>query len=336
MGKTKFIALLVDDSKLSRNLLKHYIFGEFDDVDVFEASNGNEALEIYRQKKPDLTFLDLTMPGMNGFEFLETLKASGDKTGIIAVLSADMQDSSKNSALTLGADYFVQKPIKNQLSRINGIVNNIRAGLGMDSEQLSDWQREYLEKLFEKASAKAAEAMATMTEKKVSMTPPHVSIVDRTKLSEYIREKFDPKDKLIVLKQPFSGNFNGYAFVIAEQGKMGQIAALVSNGLVEPNDVESYKDTLMELTNVLLGSCVGAFGNNIEMPVTLFPPMEVGEEISKVDDASSDSMLLRYALVAKTTLNVDGMGAEMELAMVLSISSMKVLMAYLDGKLKAE
>ena len=66
-------ALVVDDSRLARNELKR-LLKEFDRVQVVgEAANAMEAKERIEADKPDLVFLDIQMPGKNGFELLEDL-----------------------------------------------------------------------------------------------------------------------------------------------------------------------------------------------------------------------------------------------------------------------
>ncbi len=71
---SKIRTLIVDDESLARTRLKRLIENEKDFDIVGEATNGLEALELITELKPDLVFLDVQMPELNGFEVLEQLE----------------------------------------------------------------------------------------------------------------------------------------------------------------------------------------------------------------------------------------------------------------------
>src|SRR3569833_4440964 len=68
--------LVVDDSSLSRKLVIKALPPEWD-VEVTQASNGQEAIELYRKGKAHVIFLALTMPIMDGYQVLENQKREG-------------------------------------------------------------------------------------------------------------------------------------------------------------------------------------------------------------------------------------------------------------------
>ncbi|MBL7865546.1 MAG: response regulator [Cyclobacteriaceae bacterium] len=69
----KTTCLIVDDEKLARELLREYLEG-FPQIEIIgECAKGNEAVEQINKQKPDLLFLDVQMPGMNGFDVLEEI-----------------------------------------------------------------------------------------------------------------------------------------------------------------------------------------------------------------------------------------------------------------------
>ena len=87
--------LIVEDDEATRAILVGMLDREGCRVDV--AENGLTALERVRKAKPDIILLDLLMPKMDGFEFLATLRATPDGSGIpIVVLTAkDLSDSER-------------------------------------------------------------------------------------------------------------------------------------------------------------------------------------------------------------------------------------------------
>ncbi|WP_046756316.1 LytR/AlgR family response regulator transcription factor [Kordia jejudonensis] len=66
--------LIIDDEEDARNLLRQYISAYKELLIIGEASNGYEAVELINKLKPDTIFLDIQMPGFNGFEVLTHLK----------------------------------------------------------------------------------------------------------------------------------------------------------------------------------------------------------------------------------------------------------------------
>ncbi len=108
---TKMIFLVVDDSKISRKWLIEMIPKKIaESINIIEANNGEEALEMYEQHKPDIVFLDITMPIIDGFEALERIKAM-NPSALVIMISADRQKSTKEKVLGLGASAILSKPI---------------------------------------------------------------------------------------------------------------------------------------------------------------------------------------------------------------------------------
>ena len=71
--KNTITTILVDDEPLARKLLKEYL-QDFPDIKIIaECKNGRQAIKAINENKPDLIFLDIRMPGMDGFEVLEHL-----------------------------------------------------------------------------------------------------------------------------------------------------------------------------------------------------------------------------------------------------------------------
>ena len=107
--------LLVDDAAFMRMMLKTTL-GQAGYTDVIEAADGAQAVEMYQAEKPDLVFMDITMPNKDGLEALKEIKAL-DPAATVVMCSA--MDSIKS-----GAKDFIVKPFKPEriLSTIKKIL----------------------------------------------------------------------------------------------------------------------------------------------------------------------------------------------------------------------
>lgn len=104
--------LVVDDSKSSRKVnlaLVRELVG--DAATCLEAANGEQALAILTSQTVDFVLLDLTMPGMNGFDVLAEMRRQNLGARVI-VVSADIQRVAKERVAALGAVAFIDKPIR--------------------------------------------------------------------------------------------------------------------------------------------------------------------------------------------------------------------------------
>lgn len=101
--------LIVDDAAFSRRMLRKYV--EAEGYQVLEATNGQQALEMVQQHQPNCILTDLLMPDVDGFQLLQTLREQG-WTIPIAVITADIQDTSRQRGQALGAAGFINKPAK--------------------------------------------------------------------------------------------------------------------------------------------------------------------------------------------------------------------------------
>lgn len=105
------VFLIVDDSKISRKWLIEMIPKKIlEHAVIIEGTNGQEAIDLYKEHHPDIVFLDITMPVVDGFEALEVIK-NFNPEAIVVMISADRQKSTKEKVLALGASAIIAKPI---------------------------------------------------------------------------------------------------------------------------------------------------------------------------------------------------------------------------------
>ncbi|MGE5073595.1 MAG: response regulator transcription factor [Anaerolineae bacterium] len=116
--------LVVDDKANVRTLVRDYLTEQ--GFHISTADNGQNALYAARHDKPDLILLDIMMPEMDGYEFIQAYRKESDTP--IILLTAKLEESDKVIGLELGADDYITKPfgMRELVARINTVLR--RAG----------------------------------------------------------------------------------------------------------------------------------------------------------------------------------------------------------------
>jgi CheY-like chemotaxis protein len=111
--------LVVDDTDDIREMFRFVL--EMRGYKVLEASNGREAIDVALVEKPDLIFMDLHMPGTNGFEIVRQLRHDWrTKTRPIVAVSAMDPLTAGPVAIAAGCDAFISKPV--EIDTLNSVV----------------------------------------------------------------------------------------------------------------------------------------------------------------------------------------------------------------------
>jgi len=105
--------LIVDDEVHIRMLLEQTLEELEEDygVEILSAQNGEEGLGLIKSRKPDVVFLDIMMPKLNGYEVCQRVKEDPEANGIgIVLLTAMGQEVDRRQGLELGASRYMTKP----------------------------------------------------------------------------------------------------------------------------------------------------------------------------------------------------------------------------------
>ena len=120
----KLTALIVEDEKVTNELLSSTFKNFFAGVE--SCFDGDCALETYKEKKPDVVFVDIVMPGMDGLELARKIRDI-NKDQIIIVISASNDMQKISESIEVGVNSFIQKPIdtKKILELLSNVANMI-------------------------------------------------------------------------------------------------------------------------------------------------------------------------------------------------------------------
>ncbi len=111
--------LIADDMLLNRKLIKRALERKIENINFYEASDGNKALEYIFQRNVDIVILDLIMPKKDGFEVLKEVKSTEEFRDIPIIVNSAMDEVDiVREALELGATDYFTKPLTIQQMEI--------------------------------------------------------------------------------------------------------------------------------------------------------------------------------------------------------------------------
>jgi DNA-binding response OmpR family regulator len=103
--------LIVDDEDMMRTLLRHVLERmNMDDLEVLMAEDGDEALRVIADKRPDLILLDVLLPKLNGYDVCQRVRRMSGYNPYIIIMTARGSVNDRQRAEATGANDFMTKP----------------------------------------------------------------------------------------------------------------------------------------------------------------------------------------------------------------------------------
>lgn len=116
MENKKYRILIADDEPIERAVIGKTIRNYFgDEMEVYEAVNGREAIEIFRQKDCQIALLDISMPGIDGLEAAEEIRRENGTCSIIFLTAYDEFDYAKRAIKVRALDYLLKPSAREEL-----------------------------------------------------------------------------------------------------------------------------------------------------------------------------------------------------------------------------
>ncbi|HZT96408.1 MAG TPA: response regulator transcription factor [Chloroflexota bacterium] len=130
--------LLVDDEPEVAEIVSLAFSFHRPDYEIVHAENGWEALRKTDEAQPDIIILDVAMPGLNGFEVTQRLRARSDIP--IILLTAKGLEEDKVRGLETGADDYIVKPFgpKELMARVDAVLRRTNAGTPESRDEIFD------------------------------------------------------------------------------------------------------------------------------------------------------------------------------------------------------
>jgi len=275
--------------------------------ETIEAANGDQCLEIVAIDPPDILFLDLVMPDLDGFAVLKALQDAGFKLPVI-VLTADIQDGVKKECHRLGAVALIHKPPKENevLAALDAALNPVVTTL--DDTELTPQQRDLIAELIHIGVGHAASTLHSLIGHKITLVVPEVCLIT---LDSYQRSHPEIADQLLsTVSMDFRGSFDGSAsLMFPTDSAHTLVSALTGEYSDSPRLDELRAGTLAEVGNILLNGVMGSISNTLNIGLSYFVPDHIECPIAHIflrNNAEADTVLQARTVFSINDLEVTG------------------------------
>jgi chemotaxis protein CheY-P-specific phosphatase CheC/DNA-binding NarL/FixJ family response regulator len=354
--------LICDDSNMARKQVARSLPDGWD-VDISFATNGFEAIEAIKAGKGDVLFLDLNMPGMDGYEVLQAI-VTEDLPTMVIVISGDIQPEAHQRVTSLGALDFIQKPVnKDKLTEILSSYGIFNADKSIDElpaeapvavidthssskldlppvstpsqvEELEATSKEELgflepdlrdcyQEIANVAMGRAGDLLARLLDVFVVLPIPNVNLIEVSELSMAL-SAVEVNESTSGICQGFIGaGVSGEALLILNDSSFKDIATLMN--YKQKLDESSELELLMDMANVLIGACLSGVSEQLDMNFSQGHPVVLGQHRKISELIATNSKRWRRTLAIEISYNIENYPIKCDLLLLFTEESMKTL-----------
>ena len=324
--------LICDDSRMARNQLARCLPQDWD-VEVHFAEDGQHCLEVAQQINPDLIFLDLNMPIMDGYETLEEFRAQDLEYDVI-VVSGDIQPDAQARVIGLGALNFVKKPISKEKMRetlhLHGIhtstesIEDEPATSNQPKADLNDQDTfvDACQEIANIAMGRAGDSLARFLDVFVELPVPKVNHIEIGELIMALQFA-EQESTVSSVCQGFIGpGLAGEALLIFNDSSFKNIAELMKYRGEIDDHVEL--ELLMDTANILVGACLQGISDQLDIDLSQGHPVVLGQHV-KIPELLNNDKPWNKTLSIEITYSIENKGINCDLLLLFTEDCIETL-----------
>ncbi|MGF1760478.1 response regulator [Photobacterium sagamiensis] len=322
--------LICDDSALARKQMARALPASLN-ADVTFAINGLEAIELLKQQTFSLMFLDLTMPEMDGYQTLQTIKEHGLSIKVI-VVSGDIQPQAQARVKDLGAVAFLKKPVDKAYLKtlIKDLLPSPELSLDTVIQRVTTpalRRRDVYLEVANVAIGRAADSLARHFNVFVNLPLPNVNVFEVSELHMTMRH-LASNSTMSGICQGFSGEgIAGEALVLLSDSSVNDLTSLMKYPGESECDVEL--ELLMDVSNILVGSFLKGLGEQAEVKFFQSHPVLLGKHLPIESLIEHTSGNWRRTMTFEVSYGIEGTQIKCDLLLMFVDESLPLL----DSKL---
>lgn len=255
--------LICDDSSFARKQMARALPADWDAVVNF-APGGEEALKAIRDGQGSVLFLDLNMPGMDGYQVLETIRAM-DLPTMVIVVSGDIQPEARARVLKLGAMEFLKKPVDaRQITEVllkYGIYQTSTARRREVAIEVT--AQDGYKEIANVAMGRAADRLARLLGAFVVMPIPNVQQVQCDEIMSMLRQAVMSDDNDTVSQGFIGSGVAGEALLAFDVNGYPDLAKLMKHQ--GELDRGAERELLLDAAGILTGACLNGIAEQLDI-----------------------------------------------------------------------
>lgn len=328
--------LICDDSALARKQLARSLPADWP-VTVHFAEHGVAGVEQVLMGNGEVIFLDLTMPELDGYGVLETLKREGLKSKVV-VVSGDIQPEAHQKVMALGAIDFIKKPAtadqllallkKHQLWQPGGFKQATRAvesiapaqsDAGSGGLTLSGETRDAYQEIANVAMGQAADLLARMLDVFVVLPIPNVNVLEVSELHMALNAAAEQETLSAVCQGFIGAGIAGEALLLFHDSSFQDLASLMK--IEGELDRATELELLMDTANALIGAFLRGYANQLDTPFSQGHPVVLGQHRPIQELIRTNQSRWRRTLAIEINYRVDGYAVQCDLLLLFTEDS---------------
>ncbi|MGY6036748.1 response regulator [Aeromonas sp. AE23HZ002T15] len=328
--------LICDDSGFARKQLARALPTPWQ-ITLHQAANGLEGVEQILMGHGDLVFLDLTMPEMDGYGVLETLKREGLRNKVI-VVSGDIQPEAHARVMALGALDFIKKPAAPEMLRellerhglwqadtapTPAVVTSTANPHAIAPIQFTPELRDVYQELANVAMGQAANLLAQLLDAFVVLPIPNVNVLEVSELHMALSAAAE-SDTLSAVCQGFIGaGIAGEALILFHDASFQDLARLMNHQGALDHGAEL--ELLMDTANVLIGAFLRGYANQLDTPFSQGHPVVLGQHRPIQDLIQTNQSRWRRTLAIEINYRIQGYAVQCDLLLLFTEDSIATM-----------
>lgn len=324
--------LICDDSGFARKQMARAFPAEWD-IGISFAEDGAKGLEAIRAGQGDILFLDLNMPGIDGYEVLKVIREE-DLPTMVIVVSGDIQPEARERVTALGALDFIKKPVDPATLAVTlqkyGLLSEVSGATRAVEMELDVWDG--YKEVANVAMGRAADLLARLLDVFVVMPIPKVNMIDKNEVRMALSEVAE-EERIAAVCQGFIGRgVAGEAFLIFNESSYSDIAKLMKYDGDLDDSVEL--ELLMDISSVLTGACLNAIAEQLDIDINQGHPIVLGRHVRIDQLLNSNNLKWQRCLAIEMGYTIENHQINCDLLLLFTEDSMQELnsrVSYLGG-----
>ncbi len=329
--------LICDDSSIARKQIARQLPDDWD-IEITFAKHGKEAISAIEAGKGHITFLDLNMPIMDGFQALEVIYKQSLPT-VVIVVSGDIQPEAKERVLNLGALGFLKKPFDSKL--LTDLLKNYGLyepasnakekpdpmGAPLQKKSLGDSGQiesmDCIREVCNVAMGQAGDLLSRLLGAFIQLPVPNVNILEVSELQMALTMSAQNSSYSAVCQGFIGSGIVGEALLIFDDTSFTDMASLMSykGEITRAAEVE----LLMDVASILTGAFINGLASQLDLEFSQGHPIVLGQHVNVADLVKANSKQWKKTMAIEVTYKVENHNITCELLLLITEDSVDVL-----------